>query len=297
MRLDVPMRHLAVFCIGLMFIDDWELRLGFVTSVVAGRASAAPVAAAQDQTQLYGLSALLDGRGFVQIRAGEFLMGAGNGHADERPVHRVRISREFEMAKFEVTQAQWAAVMGSSHRRTARGGPAAIEGSPGSDPSHFKGSRLPVESVSWNDVQRFLRTLNARDSKHEYRLPTEAEWEYACRAGSTGDFSGDLDAMAWYEENSEEQTHPVGQKQPNAWGLYDMHGNVWEWVQDSYGFDYYDNGLAIDPQGPAAGSYRVYRGGCWHKPAAYCRSAVRGFDFPGQPYYSVGFRLVRTPKP
>jgi len=296
MQLALGKRHWAVWFIGLILMN-FELLRYSIAGQVAVTASAAPVAAAEDHTQLYGLTALLDGRGFVPIRAGEFLMGADNGNTDERPVHRVRITRDFEMAKFEVTQAQWAAVMGSAHGRTPLTAPPSGEVSPGRDPSHFKGSRLPVESVSWNDVQRFLQTLNARDSKHEYRLPTEAEWEYACRAGTTGDFPGDLEAMAWYEKTSEGQTHTVGQKQPNAWGLYDMLGNVWEWVQDAYAFDFYDARLTSDPKGPAAGSYRVYRGGCWHKSPAYCRSAVRGFDFPGQRDYSVGFRLVRTPKP
>lgn len=290
------MRCSTVLFVVVVLTCSWqEPHLRGVAAVPASAAGAGFVTL-QDEPQLHGLAALLDGRGFVQIRAGEFLMGSSNGNSDERPARRVRINHDFEMGRFEVTQAQWSAVLGSAHGRTARAGTPASEVLPGSDPSHFKGSRLPVEKVSWNDVQRFLRALNARDSKHEYRLPTEAEWEYACRAGSTGDYSGDLGAMAWYEGNSEEQTHPVGLKQANAWGLYDMHGNVWEWVQDWYGSDYYEEALAIDPQGPAEGSFRANRGGCWHKAAAYCRSAVRGFDFPGDGYYSVGFRLVRTSK-
>ncbi len=282
------MRCFVVLVSGLMLAGGCD---------VAKSVGASPsLGAVEDQTRLYGLSALLDGSGFVQIRAGEFLMGSSNGNSDEQPMHRVRINHDFEMGKFEVTQAQWSAVLSSAHGRTAKAETPASEVLPGSDPSHFKGSRLPVESVAWNDVQRFLRALNARDSKHEYRLPTEAEWEYACRAGSSGDYSGDLDAMAWYEANSDAQTHPVGLKQANAWGLYDMHGNVWEWVQDWYGSEYYEDALATDPAGPAEGSFRANRGGCWHKAAGYCRSAVRGFDFPGDGYYSVGFRLVRTSK-
>src|SRR5437667_5221339 len=114
------------------------------------------------------------------------------------------------MGKYEVTQAQWESVMERN-------------------PSRFRGADRPVEQVSWNDVQQFLQKLNARGDGYRYRLPAEAEWEYAARAGTSGPYAGNLDAMAWYEQNSGKQTHPVGQKQPNAWGLYDMHGNVWEW--------------------------------------------------------------------
>jgi formylglycine-generating enzyme required for sulfatase activity len=247
----------------------------------------------------YGLAALFDGSGFARIPAGEFLMGSKDGGDDEQPVHRVRISQSFEMGKFEVTQAQWEAAM--SHRRDAHTRRGKEERAPGEaakdvNPSHFKGQRLPVENVSWEDVQLFLRALNARDSSHEYRLPTEAEWEYACRAGSAGDHAGSLDEMAWYQANSDSQTQPIGRQQPNAWGLYDMHGNVWEWVQDWYGPNYYKNSPAIDPPGPESGAYRVYRGGSWHGAAGDCRSAFRGFDFPGHHYYSLGFRLVRTAK-
>lgn len=268
-------------------------RTFFKTAAWAGLGAVATYhAIAQEEPQerkesnLYGLAALLDGSGFAPIPAGEFLMGSSTGNADERPMHAVRISQPFQMGKFEVTQAQWEAVMRSAHAR------------PGSESrsSHFKGSLQPMENVSWDDVQRFLAALNARDNRFIHRLPTEAEWEYACRAGRTGDYAGSLDAMAWYEVNSDGQTHPVGQRQPNDWGLFDMHGNVWEWVQDWYGFDYYEHSPKVDPTGPVSGSYRVYRGGCWFGSARYCRSAVRGFDFPGGRYYSVGFRLVRTPK-
>lgn len=265
-------------------------------SIAFGGAGVGGMRAQVREEKLYGISALYDGSGFVRIPAGEFLMGARNGNGDERPVHRVRISRSFEMGKFEVTQAQWEAVMdgrvdahaGQDDKRTAEG-----DGMVNSDPSHFKGSTLPVENVSWDDVQRFLEALNARDHKHLYRLPTEAEWEYACRAGSKGDYAGNLHAVAWYRDNSKNQTQPVGQKEPNAWGLYDMHGNVWEWVQNWYD-PRYKNNSTIDPQGPASGSYRVYRGGSWHSSATDCRSAFRSFDLPVNRSYSLGLRLVRT---
>ncbi len=270
----------------------------FIGNAPGGEAAGETGARVQEEKQ-YGLKALYDGSGFVRIPAGEFMMGSRDGSGDERPVHRVRISRSFEMGKFEVTQAQWEAVMGSNraaHAEPEKESVALGEPVVSSNPSHFKGSTLPVENVSWDDVQQFLRRLNRLDSRHTYRLPTEAEWEYACRAGSTKGYAGSLDRVAWYQANSGGQTQPVGQKQPNAWGLYDMHGNVLEWVQDWYGHDYYGNSPATDPQGPKSGSYRVYRGGSWYASAADCQAAFRSFDLPGNRYYSLGLRLVRTAK-
>jgi formylglycine-generating enzyme required for sulfatase activity len=203
------------------------------------------------------------------------MMGSENGYADEKPVHRVRISRAFEMGKYEVTQAQWQAVMGSN-------------------PSLFKGANLPVESASWNDAQQFIQKLNARNDGYIYRLPTEAEWEYACRASSTGDYAGNLDAMAWYDKNSGGKTHPVGQKQPNDWGLHDMHGNVLEWCQDWYDDNYYAQSQNVDPRGSATGSFRALRGGSWYRGARYCRSAIRHRLTPDFSLNRLGFRLVRT---
>jgi formylglycine-generating enzyme required for sulfatase activity len=242
---------------------------------------------------LYGLEALLDGRGFVQVAPGEFSMGSRIGVEAEGPVHRVRITKGFEIGKFEVTQAQWDAVMRSAHG-TADPGAAARGVQPYTNPSHFKGATLPVESVSWNDVQRFLASLSVRDSRYVYRLPTEAEWEYASYAGSVEEFTGDARNLAWFKDNSQGQTQPVGQKQPNAWGLHDMHGNVSEWVQDWYGPAYYANGAVTDPSGPESGSYRVFRGCSWLSSAADCRTTLRLFNFPIDGYYNVGLRLVRT---
>jgi formylglycine-generating enzyme required for sulfatase activity len=249
------------------------------------------------ETQPHSLAALIDGSAMVRIPAGEFLMGSPNGYADERPVHRVRITKGFEMGKYEVTQAQWQAVMTDTHTRA--GGKIMTPGGHEvtGNPSRFKGPGLPVESVSWDDIQAFLRRLNARDTTHHYRLPTEAEWEYACKAGGP-DESSHAD-IAWFKQNSEEQTRTVGTKRPNAWGLFDMHGNVSEWVSDWYTADYYENSPEADPQGPTfqqeAGSYRVYRGSCWYHSSEYVRAAIRSFDFPISRFDAVGFRLVRTP--
>ena len=200
-----------------------------------------------------GETRVFDGIEFVWVPAGEFRMGSTSRHAgsDEKPVTRVRISRGFWMGKFEVTQRQWQAVMGSN-------------------PSHFKncGGDCPVEEVSWNDVQEYIGKLNGRSGGRPYRLPTEAEWEYAARAGTTTDtYAGDLtkprgkdpvlNRIAWYNENSGRKTHPVGRKAPNAFGLNDMLGNVWEWVGDRYGD--YPGGTVTDPVGPRTGSIRVIR--------------------------------------
>lgn len=234
--------------------------------------------------KLTGLQALLDGSGFVTIRPGQFLMGSASGNQDEAPVHRIRIRSSFEMGKYEVTQAQWDTVMRRAH---------AVPGDQDHlAPSRFKGEDLPVESVSWPDVQEFLKRLNARDPKYVYRLPTEAEWEFACRGGSKKDDIAGLENRAWFEHTSGSATHDVGQKQPNSWGLYDMQGNVAEWTSDWYG-PYPGSGADGSP-GPGSGSYRVFRGGAWLSEARQCRCASRGFNFPNDGYDSVGFRLVRT---
>ena len=168
----------------------------------------------------------------------------------------------------------------------------------GNNPSHFTGDpNLPVEQVSWQEVQTFVRTLHTREGVTAYRLPTEAEWEYAARAGSTtaysfGNKASKLGDYAWYGDNAGGRTHPVGQRKPNAWGLYDVHGNVWEWVQDWYGP--YDVDAVTDPQGASADSYRVYRGGGWGTFAGNCRSADRNFDTPDMRLAGLGFRVLRA---
>ena len=201
------------------------------------------------------------GMEFVWIPAGEFRMGSTSSEAnsDERPVTQVRISQGFWLGKYEVTQDEWQTVMGSN-------------------PSEFAGcGNCPVEQVSWDDARQFMQRLNAREGRDVYRLPTEAEWEYAARAGTTGDRYGSVDAIAWYGPNSGGRTQPVGGKTPNAWGLHDMLGNVWEWAHDWYGD--YSGGVVTDPTGPGSGSGRVYRGGGWLNLDAWgVRAPARGFD-------------------
>jgi len=172
---------------------------------------------------------------FIRVTPGEFMMGCSSGdaqcNADENPRHRVQITKAFEIGKYEVTQAQWVAVMQTN-------------------PSGNKGDNRPVETVSKIEAQDFIAKLNAGNDGYKYRLPTEAEWEYAARAGMDAPYSGPLDQVAWYAANSEDETHPVGQKKPNAWGLYDTQGNVREWVSDFYSNNYYSVSPAADPTGP-----------------------------------------------
>lgn len=212
---------------------------------------------------------------FVTIPAGEFLMGEDDNYIDEKPVHKVIISKSFEMCTTEVTQGQWEMLMGNN-------------------PSSFKGVNQPANNISWEEAQEFIEKINILSKAYTYRLPTEAEWEYACRAGSTETHAGDLDQMAWYEANSGGKSHPVGKKKPNAWGLYDMHGNVQEWCQDWYGE--YPSETVTDPQGPKNGTDKVLRGGGWHNHPKSCRSASRVIGMPSNHYFYVGFRLVRIPK-
>lgn len=169
------------------------------------------------------------------------------------------------------------------------------------NPSDFKGNDLPVETVSWNDTQEFIRQLNAKEGGGKYRLPTEAEWEYAARAGTTtaysfGDDASELGEYAWYDRNSGGKTHPVRGRKANGWGLYDMHGNVWEWVQDWYG-EYTGSTAdapAVDPTGPVSGAARVIRGGGWGNSARDCRSSHRVSVGPGLRAPGVGFRVLRA---
>ena len=219
---------------------------------------------------------LLAGMEFVWIPAGEFLMGSISAEADvdEGPLTLVRISKGFWLGQYEVTQEEWEAVMGSN-------------------PSSFAGCALcPVEGVSWEDVQEFLRRVNGTGG-NRYRLPTEAEWEYAARGGPTGDRYGNLDEIAWWDGNSGGRTHPVGQKLPNGFGLHDVLGNVWEWVQDWYGR--YPGGAVTDPQGAGSASARVFRGGGSNSDAGSVRAPTRTYYLPDFRSFSLGFRLLKMP--
>jgi len=244
--------------------------------------------------------------GYVRIEPGVFTMGSPAdelGRNDDETQHQVTLTRAFELKATEVTQAEWRAVMGNN-------------------PSGFQdcGDDCPVEYVSWDDAIDYCNALSAQQGLapcydadrnlvgldcEGYRLPTEAEWEYAARAGTqtafyTGDITNpdcepldpNLDAAGWYCGNSNRTTHPVGQKQPNAWGLYDMHGNVFEWVNDWYGE--YSPGAAVDPVGPASGEDRVLRGGSWVNFAQFARAAYRGGSTPGFRDYDLGFRPLRA---
>ena len=205
--------------------------------------------------------------------AGSFQMGYV--FPREKPVHEVTLTRGFWLLETEVTQAQWQAVMGDN-------------------PSDFKGDNLPVESVSWEDCKEFCTKLSSQGLN--VSLPTEAQWEYACRAGTTSAYAGNLDEMAWYSKNSGSTTHEVGQKKPNAWGLYDMHGNVWEWCSDWFDSGYYSKSPASDPTGPDTGSYRVFRGGGWDCVARNCRSALRFFNSPDFRSDGLGLRCLLVPE-
>jgi len=233
----------------------------------------------------------------VFIQGGTFTMGSNDGDGNEKPVHQVTVS-SFYIGKCEVTQKEWYEIMGFN-------------------PSNFKGDNLPVEQVSWYDALEYCNkrsqkegltpayTINSNNvmwnrNANGYRLPTEAEWEYACRAGTTSRYNtGESinDNTGWYSANSGSKTHPVGQKSANAWGLYDMHGNVYEWCWDWYDSRYYSSSPLNDPQGASSGSYRISRGGSWSSSAVFVRSAYRFNFLNGDPYvrYSyLGFRIVRN---
>ncbi len=211
--------------------------------------------------------------------AGSFLMGSPEEEENRfynEIQHEVTFRRGFWMMEHEVTQEMWSNVMGDN-------------------PSEFKGDLLPIECVSWNDCQDFISKLQSLAPRGvDLRLPSEAEWEYACRAGTSGPYagSGDLNDLGWYEANSELKTHKVKMKKPNGWGLYDMFGNVWEWCEDWYGS--YPNTGVTDPQGPDSGLYRVNRGGSWGGNAGLCRAAYRNSFAPDFRFDYLGFRLASS---
>jgi formylglycine-generating enzyme required for sulfatase activity len=292
--------------------QEWKAKRIFCASlVVALTALAGCRASTRAISGRNGADALLDPSGYVAVAPGDFVMGSPNpsakshraaagSEANERPQRRVKISKGFEMGKFEVTQDQWQSVMNTN-------------------PSSFKGPQLPVMNVSWNDAQEFLTRLQSFDPQHVYRLPTEAEWEYACRAAAEGEFSAEerdaaipnagaekpgsaeeaekiLSAVSWFGSNAFNHPHPVGHLKPNAWGLYDMRGNVREWCQDWYDSDFYRSKLVENPQGPATGTTKVNRGCSWQSPASQCRSAARSSDLPTERNNLIGLRIVRVKK-
>ena len=217
----------------------------------------------------------------VKIPAGSLMMGSTKGDDDEKLVHQVTINYSFQLGKYEVTQSQWREVMGNNPS------------------SNLKGcGNCPVDSVSWDDAQEFIYKLNKIDTNYTYRLPSEAEWEYACRAGTTGDYAGLINVFGWSANNAGGKTHPVGQLEANAFGLHDMHGNVWEWCEDWYHWTY---GAPTDGIAWLSGGeqkYRVLRGGsALYSSALELRSANRHFDWPTNALEYYGFRVVAVARP
>ena len=224
------------------------------------------------------------GMEFIRIAPGSFTMGGDKKREQaedhETPQHRGTFKRGFFLGKVPVTQAQWSMLMADN-------------------PSEFAGKNRPVERVSWHDLQAFIEKLNAKEATDAYRLPTEAEWEYAARAGSSnaytfGHDTSRLNQFAWYRKNAGGQTHPVGQLESNAWGLHDMHGNVHEWCRDWFDRNYYSQSPPTDPPGPSSGLSKSLRGGDWGSEDWYCRCASRSLGSPGRRSNRLGFRLVRT---
>jgi len=282
----------TVMAVSVAGCGPWAERAGLSPAQhEAAKAAGVPV----EKTNSIGMKLVL-------IPAGEFMMGSPEDERGplhrEGPQHRVRITRPFYFGVYPVTQEEYERVMGTNPSAFSR------DGRNSDRVSGLDTSRFPVERVSWNDAMEFCRRLSAlpaeRSAGREYRLPTEAEWEYACRAGTTTRYSFGNDAShlgeyAWYVDNSERRTHRVGQKRANPWGLYDMHGNVWEWCSDWYASDYYANSPVNDPQGPASGSLRVRRGGAWRDGAGGCRSAHRLGLGPGRRITYLGFRVALVP--
>lgn len=265
------------------------LSFGYGLLLCAPAYAASSTTAAQPATSLPPTRVIDLGGGvtmeFVLIPAGSFEMGGDPNFSDgdETPQHRVTLTRPFYLGRTEVTQEQWAAIMGSS-------------------PSKFQGARLPVETVSWSDCQRFMRGASEKTGVR-FALPTEAQWEFACRAGTStrwsfGDEETALGNHAWIQLNAHGSTHPVQTKPLNPWGLADMYGNVWEWCADWYSM-HYPAEAQVDPKGPATGDARVLRGGAWGDDATSARSTYRNSMGPDQRTPGAGFRcaLLLEPEP
>ncbi len=229
---------------------------------------------------------------FCWCPAGEFEMGSpkseeGRGSGERR--HHVTLTQGFWLLESEVTQGMWSSVMGTTVAAQAQKATWTTD-------LRGVGAEYPMYYESWEEASEFCRKLGGL-SGEKIVLPTESQWEYACRAGTAGAYggTGGLAEMGWYRDNSDRTTHAVKGKNPNAWGLYDMHGNVWEWCSDWYAEDY-PTGSVTDPAGPSSGSGRVYRGGGWSSLAGICRSAIRDWSFPGRRFISLGFRPALVPE-
>jgi formylglycine-generating enzyme required for sulfatase activity len=300
-EVDLPFRFEGVHTEQLIDWDGSTSHSGFrelvqdLTSILGSpepeKATELPEPAEQELSEKSFKNSI--GMKFVLIPDGSFMMGSKlspektiekfggkiRWYKNEHPQHEVTISEPFYLQTTQVTQVQWQTVMGAN-------------------PSRFRdcGTDCPVEKVSWDEAKEFIDKLNMREITDKYRLPTEAEWEYACRAGKQSHFSfgndySKLSEYAWYRGNSKKQTHPVGTKKPNRWGLYDMHGNVWEWCQDWYGE--YPSGSVVDPTGPSNGKYRVQRGGSWDFSQGLVRCAFRNWNATNYLNYDIGFRCAK----
>jgi formylglycine-generating enzyme required for sulfatase activity len=261
----------AVVALGLLVVAVLLVGGGYYAYTQFGQpvVSSGPV----NPEAVRGVAARME---FVPIPAGTFLMGVPEnepGGTDPETPHRVTLTKPFEMGKFEVTQEEWQSVMGGN-------------------PSKFSGcAACPVDQVNWNDCQDFLKRMNDYSDLYVYRLPTEAEWEFACRGGTTESAPSPLGDFAWIRDNSGQMTHPVGKKRPNGYGLYDMYGNVWEWCQDYFGE--YPKEAVKDPKGPMEGKYRVFRGGGWSSESVDCPAWKRLISEPEDRKLILGFRVVR----
>jgi len=265
-----------------MFNSEWQRTTRILLGILLFSASPLAYSAAKAGTTVENVI----GMKLVLLETSVFVMGSPEDESDRRSTETqrvIQITSPFYLGAHEVTQAQYEKVMGNN-------------------PSKTKDPRLPVDHISWHDAVAFCAALTALDPRFSYRLPTEAEWEYACRAGTRTRYYWGVDANlsqigdhAFYKENAEGKTHPVGQKKPNAWGLYDMNGNVWEWCQDWMAS--YDPNELRDPKGPGTGDQKVCRGGCWAYDAARCRSAERNEAPPDSVHVNLGMRVVAVPKP
>ena len=267
-------KSMSLLFVPLLFLNLSEAKAGQSAPQAKPAVSQASQAAAQPKTAV-GQPVKAE---FVAIPAGCFQMGDsfGDGQSDERPIHEVCLDA-YQIGKYEVTQGQWQAVTGKN-------------------PSLHKGENYPVDNVSWNDAQEFITKLNQQSGK-QYRLPTEAEWEYAARSGGKNEkYAGgeNINALAWNSQNSGSVTHSVGEKSANGLGLYDMSGNVWEWCQDWRNDGYYKTSPKKNPTGPPTGSSRVTRGGSWNLDPSYARAANRSWGEPNNRSYFIGFRLVSS---